>query len=238
MKKLLKPAAFALAGVLLFALAFLGFAWVRVESPHELPLVGGLFPQPAAESEPATAAAPANHAASPAGPVSNRAGLGLLDVFRIDSPLDAGELAALAGELKARLAALESREAQQAEREARLAERALFLDEQFAMINGLRTELERWQTELEQRQAAIGRDESAQAERDAESWTRMAKLFEKGEARSLAKKLEAYPPDQAARILSQLKPDRARELLEGLGGEAWKDYWEAYRRALGTVSDS
>ena len=26
-----------------------------------------------------------------------------------------------------------------------------------------------------------------------------------------------------------------RTLLEKLGGEAWKDYWEAYRRALGRV---
>ena len=38
-------------------------------------------------------------------------------------------------------------------------------------------------------------------------------------------------------MLVGLKPDRARELLEKLGGESWKDYWEAYRRALGSQGE-
>ena len=119
------------------------------------------------------------------------------------------------------------------DREERLEERALFLDEQFGSLAELRTSLERWQLELEGRQAEVERDESARAESEAESWTRLAKLFEKGDAPSLARKLEAWSPQEAAQVLRHLKPDRARDLLEGLSGESWKDYWEAYRIALG-----
>lgn len=232
MKKLLLPAALVLGAVVLFAVAFLGFAWMRAEGPHELPLIGGLFPVPekAAEDEDELAQAPRVEVEA-----ADRAGLGLIDVFRIDSPIAKDELATLATTLKSRLSALDARQAELELGEARLAERAQLLDEQMATINGLRTELERWQTELEQRQAEVRRDESAADERDAESWSKLAKLFEKGDAASLAVKLAGYPPQDAARVLVGLKPDRARELLEKLGGESWKDYWDAYRLALGRV---
>ena len=231
MKKLLRIAALTAGALTLFSVAFLAFAWSRAAGPHELPVVGTLFPEPVAEQgqEPLVVAPPVQR------PIASQAGLGLLDVFRVDSPLDKNALATLASDLKARLNALDAREAEQALAEQRLAERAQFLDEQLATINSLRTELERWQTELEQRQAEVLRDEGAKAERDAASWERMAKLFEKGEAPALAAKLGGYPPAEAALILRQLKPERARELLEGLGGESWKDYWDAYRQALGEL---
>jgi flagellar motility protein MotE (MotC chaperone) len=232
MKKLLLPAALLLGAAVLFTVAFLGFAWMRADGPHELPLIGGLFPEPAPEvvdeAEPELAAAPEQ------APPAARAGLGLLDVFRVDSGIDKAELSTLAATLKSRLAALEARQAELDGEEERLAERAELLDEQMNTIHALRTELERWQTELEQREAVLKRDEAVEGERDAASWAKLSKLFEKGDASSLAAKLASYSPEEAARVLVGLKPDRARELLEKLGGESWKDYWEAYRRALGS----
>jgi flagellar motility protein MotE (MotC chaperone) len=226
MKKLLVPAGLTLGAIALFALAFLGFAWMRADGPHELPLIGGLFPAPEEGAEPAPAAV-----ATPRTPTqaAERAGLGLLDVFRVESPMTKEELSTLTSALKSRLAALDARQAELERGEARLAERALLLDEQVATLGALRTELERWQTELEARAAEVRRDESAAAERDAASWSKLAKLFEKGDAAALAPKLAGYAPADAARVLVHLKPDRARELLEKLGGESWKDYADAYR---------
>ncbi|HVS18008.1 MAG TPA: hypothetical protein VMT18_05360 [Planctomycetota bacterium] len=230
MKKLLVPAALLAGAAALFTAAFLGFAWLRADGPHQLPVIGGLFPAPAVEPEPERIATP-----RPRIEAAEQAGLGLLDVFRIDSPIAKEELATLASTLKTRLAALDERAAELARAEARLAERSALLDEQMATINDLRTELERWQTELEARAAVVRRDEDAAGARDAESWSKLSKLFEKGDAASLAAKLGGYPPDDAARVLVGLKPDRARELLEKLGGESWKDYWDAYRVALGRI---
>lgn len=234
MKKLFKPAALALGAAFLFTAAFLGFALMRADGPHELPLIGGMFPAPAAEPE--AEAATAEVAEPEAGAPAQRAGLGLLDVFRVESPMAKEELAALAASLKSRLAALDARAAELERGEAQLAERALLLDDQMSTIHALRTELERWQTELEQREAALQKGEGEAAARDAESWGKLSKLFEKGDATSLAAKLAGYTPDEAAQVLVGLKPDRARELLEKLGGESWKDYWDAYRRALGSQS--
>lgn len=234
MKKLLVPAGLLVGAAVLFAVAFLGFAWMRADGPHQLPVIGGLFDEPEdeAEDQPALAAAPREPMRDP-----ERAGLGLLDVFRIDSPIGKDELNTLVSTLKARLVALDAREAELDREETRLAERAALLDDQMTTIGELRTELERWQTELEARAAEVRRDESAAAERDAESWSKLSKLFEKGDAASLSTKLAGYTPEEAAHILVGLKPDRARELLEKLGGEDWKDYWESYRLALGRESE-
>jgi hypothetical protein len=232
MKKALKILSLAAGAAGLFAAAFFGFGLLRGGSAHALPLVGALFPAPpgeeAAQSE-AKAEAPA-----PAPPPPKQAGLGLLDVFLLESPMAAEEIQELARALKEQRAQLEQRSGELDEREERLDERALFMDEQSLALAQMRAELERWQGELEQRQAELERSEAVQGERDAASWQRMAKLFEKGEAASLARRLESWTPAEAAQLLVHLKPDRVRELLEALGGESWKDYWEAYRAAVPT----
>ena len=232
MNKPLKIVTAAAGALGLFAAAFFGFGLLRGGSAHALPLIGGLFPAPngeQAEHESAQAPAPAATTAPP-----KQAGLGLLDVFLLESPMAAEEIQDLARALKEQRAALEQRSSEQDEREERLDERALFMDEQSAALAQMRADLERWQGELEQRQAELERGEAAAGERDAASWQRMAKLFEKGEAASLAKRLQAWTPSEAAQLLVHLKPDRVRELLEALGGESWKDYWEAYRAAVPT----
>ena len=234
MNKLVLAILLALGSFGLFSGAFVGFARLRGTPSHELPLIGGLFTPPPqeegleaglAETEPGTRPGPT--AREP-----TQAGLGLLDMFRLESPMQAAELQELARSLKQRLARVAERETQLDAREQRLDERAMFLDEQFGSLAELRQGLESWQTELDQRQTEVERDEATQAEREAESWQGMAKLFEKGEAASLARRLEAWSPGEAAELLRHLKPERARELLEALRGESWKDYWEAYRQAL------
>src|SRR5688572_5655543 len=231
MKKPLKLLALAAGALGLFGAAFFGFGLLRGGSAHALPLIGGLFPAPAGEEEVEQAQA---HATSPAplAPPPVQAGLGLLDVFVLESPLAAEEVQELARALKEQRAALEQRSGELDEREERLDERALFMDEQSASLAQMRAELERWQGELEERQAVLERSEAVQGERDAASWQRMAKLFEKGEAPALARRLEAWTPAEAAQLLVHLKPDRVRELLEALGGDSWKDYWDAYRAAV------
>lgn len=233
MKKPLKILSLAAAALGLFAAAFFGFGLLRGGSAHAVPVIGRWFPAPAGDEAAADHAEPATvsgEAAVP--PPPKQAGLGLLDVFVLESPMAAEELQELARALKEQRAQVEQRSSELDEREERLDERALFMDEQSAALAQLRTELERWQGELEERQAELERSEAVQGEQDAASWQRMAKLFEKGEAESLARRLEAWTPEQAAQLLVHLKPDRVRALLEALGGESWKDYWDAYRAAV------
>jgi hypothetical protein len=232
MKKPLQILSLAAAALGLFAAAFFGFGLVRGGSAHALPLIGGWFPAPAGEEESAQVEPShgANEAPVPSPP--KQAGLGLLDVFVLESPMAAEEIQDLARALKEQRAQVEQRSGELDEREERLDERALFMDEQSAALAEMRAELERWQGELETRQAELERGEAVHSEKDAASWQRMAKLFEKGEASALARRLEAWTPAEAAQLLMHLKPDRVRELLEALGGETWKDYWEAYRAAV------
>jgi hypothetical protein len=235
MNKLAQAIALALGSFGLFSGAFVGFAHLRGTPSYRLPLIGSFFTAPAAAEVvrvERTAAEPAAEPAVRPAHESSRAGLGLLDMFRIESPLQAAEMQELARSLKAALARVEEREELLDEREERLDERALFLEEQVDSIAGLREELESWERELELRQAEVERDEAAWAEREAESWRGMARLFEKGEAASLARRLEAWSPQEAAQLLRHLEPERARELLEALRVESWKEYWEAYRQAL------
>lgn len=240
MKKVVKPLLLALGALVLFGGAFVGFARLRGAGLHELPVLGGLFPAPPAPTEeprddvaaePAPAPTPQPAPRRDEARAAQVAGLGLLDVFRIESPLSAAELQALARRLERSSAELERRLAELDEREARQAERSLLLDEQLAGLQQLRGGLEAWELELSEREARLTTAEAEREAGEAHSWQRMAKLFEKGDAEVLARKLEAYTPQEAARLLQHLKPDRARALLEALTGEAWKSYWDAYRDA-------
>ena len=235
--KVVKPILLALCALLLFGGAFVGFAVLRGSAPHEVPVLGRLFPappEPPHDEEPDEQAPPGVVSpleGQPSARPPRVAGLGLLDAFRIDAPVGADELQRLAGELKRKNEEADRRLSELDEREARLTERALLLDEQLAGLRELRGGLEAWDLELAEREAVLEQDVAQREQGAAESWQRMAKLFEKGEAETLARKLEAYTPAEAARILRHLKPDRARTLLEGLRGESWKLYWDAYREA-------
>ncbi len=228
----LKPALAVLGGATLFAGAFVFSALQRGASRGDLPLIGGLLSEKAAEPAPEHV-----EPVAPAKPVHEEprtAGLGLLDAFHIEAPLSAAELEALARDLKLGIAQIERRGAELDDRERRLADREHQLDEHYASLQELRTSLERWEQDLVGREVNVGQAEVDKEAREAESWQKMAKLFEKGDASSLARKLSAYSPGEAAQILKHLKTERARELLEGVTGESWKQYWDAYRQAMGT----
>jgi hypothetical protein len=77
----------------------------------------------------------------------------------------------------------------------------------------------------------VQRNEKARAEREEESWAKLGKLFTEGDAADQGKKLAAYTPEQAARILVSMKPARAKELLDNVGADKWKEFADAYRMA-------
>jgi hypothetical protein len=231
MNKGLKIGLFAGGGLLAFAFAYVTFALVLGVQPHEIPLVGKAFPAPAEpekakDETPTPAAAPSEPKAAP-----QTASVGLLDVFQVESPYSAKELETLVADLKRKSKEFDQRMLELGERERRAAERSEFLDEQYAQLQRLRTGLEEWENELEQRQAEVQRNEKARAEREAESWAKLGKLFAEGDPADQGKKLAAYTPEQAARILVTMKPARAKELLDNVGADKWKEFADAYRMA-------
>jgi hypothetical protein len=239
MNPLLKKAAFALGGALLFATLFVVFSLVMGVPRHELAVVGSLFPSP----EEAEDGGQATEAASDPRPVQRpprpgaaTAGLGVLDVFRLEAPFSTQELEKLVAELKTRRRELERRLEELDQREQRIVERSQFLDEQYQTLQTLRSGLEEWEAELEQRQIEVERDEAAERQREDEGWAQLARVFSEGDASEQGTKLTSYTPQEAARILHALKPARAKELLDALTGQQWKEYAEAYR--LQTPEDS
>ena len=228
MKKPAKIALIASGSLGAFVIAFTGFALMLGTPPHEIAVMGALFPSPNVEEEPQAAVAQVREEQPPRAKVRN-AGLGVLDVFRIDSPYSTSELDRLVKDVKRKLAELDQRLRDSEQREGELDERASFLDDQYATLQELRSGLEAWEAELDQRQAEVKRDESARQAREDASWKRLSKLFEKGDAREQAARLKGYEPEDAALILSQLKATRAQELLDGLPEADWQLYAEAYR---------
>lgn len=233
MNKGLKIGLIAGGGALAFTFAYVAFALVLGVQPHQIPLVGKVFPAPpetpadsaptVAEDEPKSAPQPAQGA--------QVASIGLLDVFQIESPYSGSELETLVSDLKRKSKEFDQRLSELSERERRTAERSEFLDEQYAQLQRLRTGLEEWENELEQRQAEVKRDEKARVEREEESWAKLGKLFAEGDAAEQGKRLAAYTPEQAARILVTMKPARAKELLDNVGADKWKEFADAYRMA-------
>jgi ribosomal protein L29 len=236
-------------GVALFCGAFVGFAKWRGADLHELPWIGLLFPlpeddagavrvHPDAELHPRPRATPAEEE-----PVRLRqepakvARAGLLDAFTLESPYSASELQALVDALKeshreaeirleaiaAREAAVEAREQSVADREQELAELKARLDE------------------MTQRAASGSLDPQRSKAEQLEdlTWSAKSALFADGDAETLAARLVAYPPIEAARILAGLPPERAQELRGALPESRWREYAEAYAsmRALTSGND-
>ena len=224
MNKLVKMSLIALGASAGFLGAFVGFSRALGAQWHEIAIVGSLFTPPPEEGE-----TPEPVVIIKREKAMRPAGIGVLDVFQIESPYTTSELDELVGTLEAKLGEVNQRLLELDEREGRANDRATFLDEQYATLNKLRTGLETWENELRQREVEVERDEAARAAREAESWTRLAKLFEKGDVGEQSQRLLSYSPEEAAELLFRLKPARAQELLEQLEGDNWKQYAEAYR---------
>lgn len=249
MNQSLKHLLLGAGGIALFCGAFVGFAKWRGAELHELPWIGLLFPVPhdVAGDAPAHpdlerpsrpgAAQPEAEPVRPRQEPSKVARAGLLDAFSLESPYSASELQALVDALEAshreaeirleaiaaREAAVEVREAAVADREQELAELKSRLD---AMTQGAGS------APLETRRSTAEQLEEL-------TWSAKSALFAEGDAETLATRLIAYPPIEAARILAGLPPERAQELLGALPEARWREYAEAYAsmRALSSGKD-
>ena len=230
MNKNVKYALWGGGGLVGFALAYIVFALVLGAQPHQIPVVGAMFPAPpeapketpqVAVQEPATEPTPRES--------TQRQNASLLDVFQVNSPYSQEELETLVGELKHKGKELDQRINDVAAREKRADERAEFLDEQYAELQRLRAGLEEWQDELERRSGEVEVGERARAEREDASWAKLAKIFSEGEVGELGKRLAEYSPGDAAKILHSMKPARAKELLDAVGADRWREYADAYR---------
>jgi flagellar motility protein MotE (MotC chaperone) len=232
MNTAIKSVAFALGGSTLFVGSMVGFARMQGAEWHELPLLGRAFPSPPAQETSPVAPIQSPEPTTPTPPKleARTAQLGVLDVFRIESPWTAAEIDQFVSEMKARKLELEQRLQALDAREQKLDHRSKLLDEQYAVLKDLRAELERWKAELEQRAAEIENAKQAKDSRDEAGWAQLAKLFEKGDPAELSTRLRSYSPPEAAKILARLKPARAQELLNGLSGAEWKEYADAYRQ--------
>ena len=231
MKQLIKSIGMAVGGAGLFLGAMVGFARMQGVAWHELPIVGSAFPVPPKielrPEQPLPQAAATK--AAPPKLEAQTASLGVLDVFRIDSPWTAAQIDELVNDLKTSKLDLEKRLADAADREAKLDARAIMLDEQYTVLKDLRREMERWKSELELQAAELESSKKAKTARDDLGWDQVAKLFEKGDAAELSARLKTYAPEEAAKILAKLKPTRAQEILNSLNGDEWKEFAEAYR---------
>ena len=234
MNKNAKIGLYAGGGLLGFGLAYIAFALMLGVQPHDIPVAGAIFPKPpdAAQKEESPAPQEPTSVSEPRrGSTKEPARAGLLDVFQIESPYSASELESLVAELKRKSKELDQRSTELSERERRAEERSEFLDEQYAELQRLRNGLEQWESELELRQNEVENGEKARVERERSGWATLGKLFSEGDAAEQGKRLAQYAPEDAAKILQTLKPARAKELLDNVGGDKWKEYAEAFRNA-------
>ncbi len=234
MNPVIKIAAMVVGGAGLFLGSLVGFSRMNGVPWHKVPLVGSAFPPPPEIEQPPQepSVAPAPTPVVPPKLEAQTAGLGVLDVFRLDAPWNATQIEELVTDLKASKLELDKRLADIEKREAKLDARATLLDEQYAVVKGLRAELDRWKGELELQAAELENAKRQKNARDQAGWEQVAKLFEKGDATELGARLKTYEAQDAAKILAKLKPARAQEILNTLSGEEWKDFAEAYRLSV------
>jgi flagellar motility protein MotE (MotC chaperone) len=233
MNKPTELAVLAIGGVSFFAVAFIGFAALSGAPLSELAVVGPLFAgdaQPEAASA-APTAAPAPLAAPREGKQALQANLGVLAAFTLEAPFRGRELQQLVDDLKSRTLALDQREARLEDQEGLLRERMDQVAAQFATIESLRAELDLRLKELELRSAEVAREERAADSTRREGLAKLAELFREGDLKPMAARIAQFPPEEAAIILHCLEPERASALLNGLTGEAWKLYSQAYAQA-------
>ena len=100
------------------------------------------------------------------------------------------------------------------EREQQLAADQRHLDDLYAQIVTLQTSMLEQEADNQAAGAEVARDRQALQEKQAESYAKMAFLFEGTKAKDAAQLLTTnYGPDEAARILGHLDDDRVREIM-------------------------
>lgn len=231
--KILEYAAFAVGGISLFLASLLVFALAAGVPAHDVAIIGGLFPEPpppAETSDKQPGEAPARPKIQPKSLEDVIAStLSRLPGETLSSPFPSDELGSLVGDLKrlklqyeTDLEDLTKREDEVAEREAAVAERAQLLQD-------LMAQLDQREGELALREDELKRDEKVASENEMARWKSIARTFADGDASKWSKRLIAYGAEDAAKILSNLDPDRATELLDQIDDDTkFIDFNDAY----------
>lgn len=232
----------------LFGGTYAGVSMARGAHASELPLLGKLFPEPpkaevVAELEEAPAES-ADERATPAkteddeehAPVDTGSkhplSASALGSFLLPEPFGAEELAKIertlhekGAELERRLAAVGTRERALEDRERALDSRAAELQ---AMLDRVAAQ-DAAPVETAKPDVAPKDDAKALPADDEDSWTDLARFFADGDAEAAGKRLAAYDPKDAARILRALEEDRATEIVLTLSPDRAKPLLDAYR---------
>ena len=234
MNRFVEIAAMALGGLSLFAVCFLGFAAMAGVPLHEVAVIGGMFPPPevapehvvSVEDEPEPISFESNADAY-------ASSLGSLSAWSLAPPFTADELKGLVDELKLKRVELEHELRQVEQRTAELDGREEALAEQFTALDELRARLEAYETELSLRAEEIARDEAVEASRSDRVFEKLAALLAGQEADEAGRRLTAYSPDEATKILLHLDEKRALEILNTFEGDRYLEYAQAWAEAAG-----
>lgn len=211
------------AAILLLVGTFVTAAGMLGAELHELPAIGGLFPEPPVASiDPSlnelnssveeqvdgdmrSPEQVMDHSSSP------------LHAFLLPSPFSTDRLEELESQLKTRLNAIAEREKELDARQLNLEESQRHLAELQKELESVRSGLidERDETVALQEEVKI--EEAATAEKRVESYKQMSSLFANGDPELLSQMLlDMYPPNEIGLVLAGLPPERVTVLLAGI----------------------
>lgn len=245
MNKIIEIIAMAVGGISLFLVAFVGFASMSGRDVSKVAVIGKLFPSPAADEGghgEGTGEAGAGHEGE-AGTGEEQgekesltdaavleASLGVLSAWTLPSPYSTSELRVLSEEIKKKHAELEERELALGRRERAVTEDEHELEERLKTLDELRTHLEALQRELADKEQELQRQESSLESGKDARWSQVAQVIAGiEEPAAAAKKLQEFPPEDAAKVLRALGDDtRASEILNQVDAKLWKSYVDAY----------
>jgi flagellar motility protein MotE (MotC chaperone) len=230
MNRIIEVVAMAVGGTSLFLVCFVGFTALSGRDVSQVAVIGKLFPAKGDEAPEDVAVPEVEPKREMSDAAVVEASLGVLSAWTLPSPYSTSELRVLVQELESKRAELARREEALAKRERTVADDEQELAERLATLEELRAELERVQLDLEERRVVLGREEDAAAAGANARWSEVAGVLGVlDEPEDAAKKLQEYPPADAAKILRALgDDDQAGEILNAVAPARWKEYVDAY----------
>ena len=234
LNKAIEISALTVGGISLFLMSFLVFALSAGVPAHEVAIVGSLFPVPeVAEPTEDPELELARPKLQPKTPEQVLQGIiGNLPSLSGPSPFEDGEVERLVAEIKETKLQLDREREQVDKRQIDVAQREETLDEKAALIQDLMAELDVRVGEIRLQQEELDRDLTVASEAEAERWKKQAAVFKKGDAGKLAKRLENYPAEDAARILANLEEAQRNKLLAEVTDAKFTEFNAAFA-ALG-----
>jgi len=227
MSRIIEMIAFAVGGLSLFVVCFVGFASLSGKDVSQIAVIGRLFPAPPAEEHAAKAGeepAEGEHAEKLSDAAVVEASLGVLSAWTLPSPYSTSELRVLSEEIKKKRAEMAEAEHAVARRERAVQDDEQELVERQKTLAEMQAHLENLETELAEREQAVSVCESAlDAGADAR-WASVASVIATiEEPAAAAKRLQEFEPAEAAKILRSLDDDeRAGEILNAVEEARWQ----------------